>query len=83
VRRTAVCLKWMKPASDTYCKYEVLIVWSFDSVCHLTVTCILKTKCHRTYDAQNVLLAFCTKESHHRELVREFCVILYTYVTSA
>jgi hypothetical protein len=26
VRRTAVCLKWMKPASDTYCKYEVLIV---------------------------------------------------------
>jgi hypothetical protein len=36
-------------ASNTYCNYEVPIVWSSDSLCHLTLTCIVKTKRHTTY----------------------------------
>jgi hypothetical protein len=32
--------------------YEAPIVWSFDSLRHLTVTCILKSKQYRTYAVQ-------------------------------
>jgi hypothetical protein len=35
---------WMESTLSTCCN----MVWSFDGLHHLMVTCILKTKCHRT-----------------------------------
>jgi hypothetical protein len=39
-------LIWMEATSNTCCYYDVLMVLSSDSLCHETVTCILKTKCY-------------------------------------
>jgi hypothetical protein len=69
-------LKWMEAASNMYCSYEAPMIWSFDSLHHLTVTCILETKHHRTYVVFFLDLFF-NKESHYGELVHEFCFILY------
>jgi hypothetical protein len=51
-------LKWTEAASNTYCNYEAPFVWSSDSLRHLTVTCILKTKCQRTYVILYYMLFF-------------------------
>jgi hypothetical protein len=45
--------------------------WSFGILHHLTVTCILKTKCHRMYVVQYFQLV-CNKESQYGEIVHEF-----------
>jgi hypothetical protein len=52
---------------------EAPIVWSLDSLYHMMVTCILKTKHYRTLH-NNFWLLF--RESHYGELVHEFCFIL-------
>jgi hypothetical protein len=51
-------LKWKEAAANTYCNHETPMVWSFDNLRHLTVTCIMKTKRHITY-VYNVFLLFC------------------------
>jgi hypothetical protein len=53
-------LKWTDAASKTYCNYEAPMVSLFDSLRHLTVTCILKTKHHRTY-VENIYGFFLTR----------------------
>jgi hypothetical protein len=40
----ASTLKRLWVASNTYCNYEVPMVWSFDSLRHLTVTCNLESE---------------------------------------
>jgi hypothetical protein len=44
-------LKWTEVASNTYCNYQMPISQLFDKSTsrRLTITCMLKTKCHRTY----------------------------------
>jgi hypothetical protein len=32
LQHTAICLKWMEAASDTYCNYEATMVWSYCSI---------------------------------------------------
>jgi hypothetical protein len=67
----------MVAASNTYFKYKAPMVWSFDSLRHLTVICILKTKRHRTYAVQYFrLIFFFNTELHSAELVGEFRFIL-------
>lgn len=51
-------LKWMEATLSTYCYYDMLMVWSFRSLCHKTMMCSLKIKCHRTYVIQYFLLVF-------------------------
>jgi hypothetical protein len=51
-------LKWMEAALNTCSYCDMLMVWSFDSLYHKMVMCILKTKCHRTYVIQYFLLVF-------------------------
>jgi hypothetical protein len=69
-------LKWKEAASNTYCNYEAPMVWSFDSLRHLTVMCILKTKRHTPYSVQYFLLFF-NKELHHGVRMHEFHFTLY------
>jgi hypothetical protein len=45
-------LKWTEVASNTRRNHWTPMDWSFDSLCHLTVMCALKTKRHRTYIVQ-------------------------------
>jgi hypothetical protein len=63
--------KWTKAAPNTSCNYEATIIRSVDSLCHLTVTCVLKTKRHRAYVLQYVWLFF-NKKSHYGQFASEF-----------
>jgi hypothetical protein len=59
--RTA--FEWSDGASNTYeyCNNEAPMVWLFDSLRCLTLTCILKTKRHRAYIAQYFRVFFLTR----------------------
>jgi hypothetical protein len=37
-----------KPISNAYCNYRLSMLWSFDSLCHLSGLCISKINRHRT-----------------------------------
>jgi hypothetical protein len=59
--------------------YEAPTVSSRDSLRHLTVTCILKIKCHRTYILQNIRLVSSNK-SYGGEVSFHFayaCISIY------
>jgi hypothetical protein len=45
-------LKCTEAATNTFCRYGAPMVFPFGSLRHLMVTCILKTKRHRTYIVQ-------------------------------
>jgi hypothetical protein len=49
---------WMKASWNIYCNYEATMDWSFDSLCHLTVTCIFKTESHGIYVIHYFRLSF-------------------------
>jgi hypothetical protein len=72
-------LKWTGAASNTYCNYEAPMIWSFDNLRHLTVTCILKTIRHSTYAVQHFRVLF-KKKSHYGELGRKYFCALLMYV---
>jgi hypothetical protein len=42
-------LKWTEAASNIRCNYNMPMIWSFNNFRHEMVTCIVKTKHHRTY----------------------------------
>jgi hypothetical protein len=65
-------LKWTEAASNSCCNCEAPMVWSFDTLRHLTVTCILKTKRHRTYVLQYFQLAFLTRNHTMQSLCANF-----------
>lgn len=71
-------LKWTKAPSNAYCNYEAPVVWSFDSLCHLTVTCILTIKGHMCLRYFRLVLL--NKRSHYGDLVNEFPFILYKFL---
>jgi hypothetical protein len=72
--------KWTEAASITCCNYEASMVWTSDSLCHLTVTSTLETICHRTYVVKyfRPFVVVVNKRSCYWELMREFRFILYT-----
>jgi hypothetical protein len=69
-------LYWTEAASNTCCDSETPTVWSFDSLRHMTVTCILKNKCHMACDVQYFRLSF-NKRQYYWESVHKFRSILH------
>jgi hypothetical protein len=78
-RRSA--LWWMEASWNIYYNCEGPMDWSFDSLHHLTVTCIFKTESHGLYVIQYFYLSFSNK-SHYGELLFEVCVTQYIMVLS-
>jgi hypothetical protein len=78
--------KWGEFASNIYCNYKAPMICQFHSLRHLTVTCTLKTKRHRTYVVQYSQLAFFFNiSSQYEGLCANFpssciicCVCMYT-----
>jgi hypothetical protein len=58
VRRTALCLEMDGGRLEHLLTTRRPWFWSFESFRHLTVTCILKTKRHRTYVVRYFRLLF-------------------------
>jgi hypothetical protein len=49
-------LNWKNVASNSCCNYGAPMVWSSDSLRHLTVTCIVSTERYRAYVVQHFRL---------------------------
>jgi hypothetical protein len=79
----SVCLEQMKAASNTHVKNPALMVLSFDSLRHLTVTCIMKKKWHMICCRIRFDLDY-NNQSHYEELLCEFgfalCVPVCVFV---